>query len=201
MLKTSLFCFLFFLSISICSAQNFKGGFYAGMTTSQIDGDAMRGYHMPGFNVGAFTQVALGDQSNLKLELAYIQKGSRDTLNLMRFRVNYVEIPVIYSLRWNFLSFEIGPALDILASSKDDGQGVTQYNQNDYRKVSLSGIVGVSYHFNEQWHINFRSNNSITPMTPPSDRPSVSKSFYQKVLGAGWRNIVLSFGVNYTFNR
>lgn len=200
-MRNWLLAFLVSASFTFVTAQNFDGGFYAGMTASQIDGDAMSGYDMAGLNIGAFTQLKISENSNFKVELAFIQKGSRDTIGSTRFKLTYVEIPLIYSFRWNFLSFEIGPALDILASSKDEGLGRTQYNQNDYRRFVLNGIVGVSYHFNDTWHINFRTNNSLTPITPPTLRPAESESFYQKIMGAGWRNVILSFGVNYTFTR
>lgn len=185
-------------------AQYFGGGAYAGMTASQIDGDNLGGYDLPGVNLGAFTTLSLSEKARLQLELAFIQKGSRepisDTSNFIKYRLNYFEIPLLFAYRLNDFSFEAGPALDINVYAKEEGAGRTLPNSRTFNRFSLTGILGLTWHFSESWAINFRSNNSLTPISPPNVLPSENSSIYQKILGNGWRNVVLSFALVYDFS-
>ena len=69
-----LFTFFTFFSFS----QNFKGGVIAGVSTSQVSGDALGGFHKAGLYLGVFTELPLSPISNIKMEMNYIQKGSNN---------------------------------------------------------------------------------------------------------------------------
>ncbi len=190
--------------VSAGVAQNFGGGYFGGLTASQIDGDNMGGYDLPGVNVGFFTDLDISENSRLQMELAFIQKGSRepisDSSNFIKYRLNYVEIPLLYAYRLNDFSFEAGPALDINVYAKEEGAGRVAQTSRAFNRFSLTAILGVTWHFSESWAINFRSNNSVTPISPPNVLPSENSSIYQRVLGNGWRNVVLSFAIVHDFS-
>lgn len=185
---------LVFIIFTLCfgfkaSAQGFKGGLYAGLTASQLNGDGISGYDLPGARVGAFTYRDIDKDSKLQLEIAFLQKGSRDT-TWYKVRLNYVEVPIVYIYRWKDLSFEIGPAADILVSAKEDFNGFINDNPDPpFKTLSLTGVTGISYHFTDNFYINFRSNISITAVRQP---------YHPR--GYGWRNINLSFALVYDFN-
>ena len=114
-------------SLDTC-AQKLDGGIYGGLVSTQMEGDGLSGFDKWGGQFGAYARLPIGDNSDLKLELAFIQKGSRQvpdsTNGFIQYRVNanYIEIPVLYRLRWNYLSFEMGPALDINVSQVEESQ-------------------------------------------------------------------------------
>jgi hypothetical protein len=185
---------------STTHAQKFKGGFYLGMTASQVHGDNLGGYDKAGLNAGFYTAINITPNARLALELAFLQKGAKeppsDTSNFYKLSLGYFEIPLLFQYRWRDLSFEIGPALDINVYSNEAWDGFERESIPPYNTLSLTGIVGVSWHFTEKVHINFRTNNSLTSIRDgnanPADNPSI-----QRFGSFGQKNIVLSFALVY----
>ncbi len=188
----------------MATSQNFRGGAYAGMTTSQIDGDGLGGFDLPGFHIGGFVFVPVGEKSQIQMELAFIQKGSRRTLDdttdgfsyFYKARLNYIEIPLLYQLRYKDLSFEAGPALDILTTSKEEYDFIETESDPPFTRFSLSGILGVNWHFAEKWFVGFRSSVSLTQIRKGQAAPNQPNVIAG---GYGQRNVVLSFAVNHIF--
>lgn len=198
---------IFAILMVVCGtlhAQKFGGGFYAGLTTSQIDGDGLGGFDLPGFQAGFLTDMRLGENSELQLELAFIQKGARqvpDTNNNgvhYKARLNYIEIPLLYQFEWNYLSFEIGPALDISIGEKEVSN-YTEVREIDppFIPLSLTGIVGFNFHFSESFYLNMRSNISVTPVR--RGFAGLGVPLRPRLGGHGWRNVVLSAALVYDF--
>lgn len=185
------------------SGQNFSGGAYGGLLTSQANGDGLSGFSFWGFHLGAYTNFKLGDHSDIKLELAFLQKGSRqvpDSTNNFqdyKLRTGYIEIPLLYRIFWGDLSFEAGPALDINVSQFEQSNGIEFQSIPEFNRFHLAAIFGINYHFNENWYLNFRSNWSITPAR---DAPSAPGTGPFVIGGNGIRFIVLSTGLVYQFN-
>lgn len=201
MIRKLLLLLIFLFSTTCVVAQNFGGGVFAGMSASQINGDDLGGYNKPGLNIGAFTYIPAGENSRLQMELAFLQKGSRepasDTSNFYLARLNYVEIPLLYVYRLGEFSFELGPALDILATNHIENNGIEEPEDDSFRTFSLAGIAGVSWHFSEKMHVNFRTNNSITRVRISDPDLSGDPS---RLGSWGWRNVILSFGLYYDFS-
>ena len=199
------FALIIFLSLGFfqLSAQKFSGGIYGGLVTSQIDGDGLSGFSLWGVQAGAFAAMPIGENSDLKLELLFIQKGSRqvpDSTNgfiQYRVRANYLEIPLLYRLRWNYLSFELGPALDINVSQFEESQYIEVEPYADFNRFHLCGIFGISYHFSEQFYVNFRTTISITPARNISGARGVPGQI--SIGGGGQRHVVLGTALVYEF--
>ena len=198
--------FLGIISIIISGnlyAQGFGGGAYGGLLTSQADGDGLSGFSYWGVHMGAYTTITIGDNSDLKLELAFIQKGVRQVPEedngyiQYKLRAGFFEIPILYRLRWNYLSFEIGPAFDINVTQYEESNYVISDPPPSFNRFHLAGIIGINYHFNENWYLNFRSNVSITPAISAPSAPGTGDIL--AIGGAGLRFIVLSTGVVYEF--
>lgn len=194
---------VFFLVLFALSgrAQNFKGGLFAGMSASQVNGDALSGYDLPGFQAGFFTYIDLSEKSQLQLELSFIQKGAReprsDSSIFYKARLNYIVVPLIYRYRWKDLGFEIGPAFDINVYAQESDQSGDYQNSVPYNGYGLSAIAGVNYHFSETFWIAFRTNNSITVIRDGDALAGVGP--WPQVGGAGQRNMILTFGLHYSF--
>jgi hypothetical protein len=123
-LFTSLMLFFVIKMNSQETTQRFKAGIVAGLTTSQIDGDASAGYNKIGVQAGLRGIIVLKEKTESSVELLFSQRGAASALvkNPDDFRflitLNYVEIPVQFHYK------------DWLIEDKEDG---------DYYKVSING--------------------------------------------------------------
>lgn len=179
--------------------QKFNGGLFGGLSSSQIRGDRLSGFDLTGFNGGFFTGLDLSEKSSVQFEISFVQKGSRelpsDTSNFYKARLNYISMPLFYRYRYGKLGFEVGPVFDVLVSSAESDQSGVYDSDPAFSNFNLAGFVGVSYHFNENWWVSFRSVSSITAIrTPEVDRPNASP-----YLEFGQRNIALTFAVYFSF--
>lgn len=195
-----------FLLLSLCNrlyCQNIGGGIYAGLTASQVDGDGLQGFDLPGANLGFLAKVKIGQKSDVKLELAFVQKGSRvpfsDSTNFYKLRLNYIEVPLVYEYHWKDLSFEIGLGADILVNKKEEDIYGPRESSLDYYTFNLVGLFGVSYYFTDNWALNFRTNNSITNIS--NGRRGVVSPLSSWIGPYGQRNDALSFALIYYFKR
>ena len=158
----SLMLLLLFTSVS-ASSQAFFGGLALGGVTSQVDGDNNNGFHKVGFTGGAFVGLELTDIFEAQFEIKYIQKGSRsDAEDPYQFliRLDYVELPLIASANLGFLtinghkvdwiSFEAGASLDVLAYTNQKNNGANEYGSNQWKRLCINGILGVKFNIVEK---------------------------------------------------
>ena len=129
--RTTISLLIFFLHFTI-AAQNkerpFKLILSAGIVGSQVDGDAYGGYNKAGLYGAISTSKQLSEKSFLQFGIAFIQKGSRKNINpktgdytFYLLRLNYVEIPLIYSYLYkDKYLFQGGLSMGILANSKEE---------------------------------------------------------------------------------
>lgn len=192
---------LYTLTAHHLQAQEFQGGLFLGMSSSQINGDNLSGYNLPGFQGGFFTYRSLNDRSDVQLELSFVQKGSRelpsDTSNFYKARLNYISVPLLYRYYWEHLSFEVGPVFDILVGAEESDIGGTYDTEDSFKPLNIAGMISVNYHFNDVWWVSFRTVNSITTIRPGAAAGQVLNS--PRIGGYGQRNLVLTFGVYYNF--
>ena len=198
--------FSFLLISGFSYSQKLDAGLFAGLSTSQIDGDGQKGFNMSGLNLGLFTQIDIGQKSNLRLELAFLQKGAKEPVNdstgcgnCFKLKLNYIEVPLVYILNWKDLAFEAGLGVDILVSKKESNIGGTFDSDVIYKPFSMMVLFGVSYNFSDNWGIALRTNNSVTPISnvvAGGQKPSITA-----LGGYGMRNDILTFALVYKFNK
>lgn len=144
-------------------SQAFFGGIAFGGVTSQVDGDHNNGFHKVGFTGGAFVGLELSDIFEVQFEVKYIQKGSRsDADDPYQFviRLDYVELPLVASANLGFLninghkinwiSFEAGASVDVLAYTNQKNNGVNEYGSNQWKRMCVNGILGVKFNLIEK---------------------------------------------------
>jgi hypothetical protein len=188
-----IFTFFTFFSFS----QNFKGGVIAGVSTSQVSGDALGGFHKAGLYLGVFTELPISPISNIKMEMNYIQKGSNNPKisenNMPDISISYIEVPISVNYFQNEItSFEVGIQTAFLLNFSDnDLFGPIPNDQSiAFNKVDLGAFIGMNYHLTDNILLNSRISNSILPV-----RPHASGATYQ--LNKGQYNSVLSFTLHY----
>lgn len=197
--KIGTFVFLLITNFG-ASAQGFGGGIYAGMATTQINGDNLSGFNYQGANIGVFTDYKFTPSSKLQMELAFVQKGARETIsdtsNFYKVRLNYFEIPILYVFQRNRFSLEIGPGFDFLVSSKEESGGQSFDSTPPFRNFNFIGIFGFSWHFTPKFHVTFRTSNSINLIRDSQSNSGTGPNAIQ-IGSIGQRNLALSFALVY----
>ena len=197
-MKNKLFLCLFTFFTFFSFSQNFKGGVIAGVSTSQVSGDALGGFHKAGLYLGVFTELPLSPISNIKMEMNYIQKGSNNPKmfenNMPDISTSYIEVPISVNYFQNEItSFEVGIQTAFLLNFSDnylDGPIPTNDQSIAFNKVDLGAFIGMNYHLSDNILLNSRISNSILPV-----RPHVGDATYR--LNRGQYNSVLSFTLHY----
>ena len=111
-----------FLTFSI-QAQDFGGGVILGLSTSQVGGDDLAGFHKAGLLVGVFANKSITELLSFQMEMTYIQKGSKNP------NMNNAEHP-------NYLKQDISLSyIEVLL--------LLQYHQSD--KLKIEGGVLTAY--------------------------------------------------------
>ena len=166
----------------------------AGISTSQITGDGIAGFHKLGFYGGGFTDFRFTPKSALQLELNFIQKGSRQTPTVKNgnakilYNFNYIELPIVY--RWygiKNMNFEIGPQFGYMISHVRKDIAGEVNDQIPYRPLELSATAGLSYYLlkNKKLEVNARYSMSVL---------SIQSADW-------WVNHVMAFSLRWWFKR
>ncbi len=199
---------LFFSSLlfaSVVAAQNIQGGIVAGISTSQVSGDDLSGFHKAGLLLGASASVRLKAKTGLQMEIEYIEKGSRKIANVDKndfwqysLNLNYIEIPLIFRYFYKeSLILGTGLAYASLLSWKEhseDVSGVLATNSRAMHPYDVSFLLEAAYPLGGKVMFGWRFSNSVIPI-----RKHQSGATYQ--LNLGQYNTVMSFALSYIFKK
>lgn len=188
------------MGISFSFAQNntFKGGLTAGLTATQIDGDANGGFNKLGFTSGIYVFTDLNEKSALQFEMNYIQKGSRKKATkydpfYWAIRLNYIELPFLYKYHYKKLYYEAGLSYGRLINQKF----IYLYYQNEdqFKSNELGYLLGLSYHLSDNICFETRYSRSLLPVR--------DKAYFVSWLGflGGSYNSVLQFSLKYNIGK
>jgi len=172
-MKRLYFILLFALIAGIAVSQNFEGGVLAGLTASQVDGDAYRGYRKVGLQGGGWVRRMFTYTLGGQMEIRYIQKGALKTVTpndptYHRTALHYIDIPLMAQLFYNedvILELGIGPEI-LISAIQEDENGPIDIRDPQYNRFTMSAIAGVGYRFLEVMQVHFRFNYSIIPIRP-----------------------------------
>lgn len=150
------------------NAQKFEGGVKLGLVGSQVAGDLYSGYNKAGLNAGGWISLPVSPKSVLQMELAYIQKGSRENPDQERGRydtyvmqLGYVELPFLYCYNYNpRIEFEAGLGINFLIHHRETFNGY-ELNDNPFSGQNLCFLAGLSYNVNDRLRINIRTDDSL----------------------------------------
>ena len=171
--------------------QGFGGGLYAGISTSQVSGDGIVGFHKVGAWGGGFTDYRFTPRSTLQFELSFIQKGSRQAPTVKNNGVLYVhnqnmlELPILY--RWygiKNMSLELGTQFGYLINTVERDNSGDIRGGVPFKKAEWSVTGGLSYYFwKGKIEVNGRYSNSILTLRQND----------------WWVNHVIAFSVRFWF--
>ncbi len=168
-----LIAILLFLSC-IASAQNFQGGFLAGITTSQVDGDEHSGFHKCGGFGGIF--VTRNTQSTLPnhiFELTFSQKGASlpesNSIPKFSITIDYIDATYLCDVVPNHyfekfpqgIHIQIGTSVSTNLYEKALVDKVKQ-SSRDFNRIDWAAQIGVSQQIN-LFDIELRALHSVVP--------------------------------------
>lgn len=176
----------------------FSAGLLAGFAATQVNGDAISGFHKIGLNGGAYVQFSLSDKFDGRIELTYIAKGSRRLVNedsadrrRWGYTLSYIEVPLLLNYNQDKLSFQGGPYAAVLlnASYFEDGADFPIPNPQ-MRPFDIGVCAGASYDLSDRLFLSGRFTTSVISIRPPPDPGNQTFAF-----DGGMSNIVIQFTV------
>ena len=190
----------------------FFGGLTLGANFSQVDGDALAGYHRVGLHVGPQVWVRIKGALFASVEILYAQKGSKDRsitdlggagpgVSGYDLKLNYAEVPVMlhYNYRRHFM-FGLGASYARLISS--DESAFAAYPVNIHADVSyfhkddIDWLAEVGYEFWKGWLIGLRYQYSLRSIRDGNRIPVG----YGGGIASGQFNNSFALRVNYFFH-
>ncbi|PKO98542.1 MAG: hypothetical protein CVU14_08220 [Bacteroidetes bacterium HGW-Bacteroidetes-9] len=149
-------------------AQKFDGGVMLGLVGSQVAGDLYGGFNKAGVNAGGWTSLSVSPKSEFRMELAYIQKGSRENPDPERdrydtyiMRLGYIELPFLYRYIYNErFEFETGLGFNFLIHQGESFNGY-ETTESPFKGQNLCFLAGISFSLNDNVRIGFRTDNSL----------------------------------------
>ncbi len=191
--------FIFFCSFLFQSAEGqFKGGFYAGINGTQVDGDRIAGFYKLGMNLAATVEYPLGEHMGASMEIAYTQKGSQTKWQQgvprqYFLKLDYVEVPLMLNYHDNKkVTLSAGIGINALVYNYEE---IVNYNPTnnlssirslDKKDIELK--AGASYQLSRHWMINVVYSYSVLSMGISDDSP---------YLNGGLFNNLVSFRLGY----
>ena len=204
--KFAILLFCGFLTLNI-QAQNFGGGLILGLSTSQVAGDKLAGFHKAGLLLGVFANKSISELLSFQMEMTYIQKGSNNpNMNNSEHKnypkvdisSSYIEIPLLLQYHQsNILKIEGGFLSAFLIDGYYNNLDGEMENEIDpFIKYDFGLLLGIDYRFSNKLSLNTRLSNSILPVGAEDyDYPNWWKWTNRK----GKYNSVLSFALHYNF--
>ncbi len=197
------FAFLLFTT-SLSAQRTFRAGLHAGLNGAQVHGDSYSGFNQLGLVAGGFVCTDPTQKWYGQLELQYSRKGSRKIANpdkgdydFFELRFNYLEAVVLARYNYRKLYFEIGETFGMLATVREwDDFGEIQ--PQDFRRWETALVIGLGVNFNERWHVDFRTVNSLLPVKKFAV-PLYYPRFLPNLFNRGMYNNVVSLTLCYRF--
>ena len=148
--------------------QEFKAGINIGISTTQVSGDNLAGFHKAGIILGGFVNRNINQLLSLQLEMMFIQKGSSNTNknNLIAdVYLDYIEVPLLIKYRQSEnISIESGIHTSALINGYYHDLYGKLDNQTGFDNFDLGVSLGVTYKINNNLSLNTKVSNSIIPI-------------------------------------
>jgi hypothetical protein len=184
MKKTIFLIFIAALTISTRAQISAKLGIKAGTNISGMTSeDYSETYRKPGFYAGILSEFSLSENFSVQSELLYATYGAEVYQRMIGispvdtyYSLDYIQFPIAAKFYLNHnLSFEIGPAFNLLVRDKCyrpglpdlyDSDGNFLRSQSDVdpsgSRFEFSGIVGVTYKLCSSWAASVRYTQGLS---------------------------------------
>lgn len=187
----------FVFLVNTAKAQDFKLGYVAGASITQVDGDNLSGYNKIGPHVGLFVQREITPKIHLKAEFLLTTKGAKNFVDLsnvdnpLKTAFYYIEVPLLVMVPVEKFFIEGGPSFGVLAYAYNRNHLGRYATTGQYDRLEWAGHLGLTYQWKNNRHFYARFSYSLTCvdgtcgslLTPPRLRPG----YYHNVISFGLR--------------
>lgn len=196
-MRLSLFILCFSWSIVSSQAQSFQSGLIGGISTSQVSGDYLGGFHKVGVKLGALVKHDFTTSTVGQFSLYYIDKGSNATESNYQIDLSYVETALSFQKAYGGFTYEGSLLFAVLAEGLNyDAYGYLDPYQSDYNKIDVGLQLGIGRKINSNIQLFWELSNSI-PFSPIQAHASGETYLLNK----GKYNAVLSFSFRYLWGK
>ena len=177
LISFSILLITFFGRYNAATAQEFKAGIQAGMTATQVTGDALAGFNKAGLFAGLTVRRKMGSFGYGQMEINFIQKGSRKNAKPDKgiydsylLRLNYVEVPVSYRyMFYKKMGVDMGLKFAYLINAREfdeNGEIPDEVEKPGFNKFDISVFAGLVYKVNKNFNFVIRYAYSIKSFRP-----------------------------------
>lgn len=195
--------FVILLSMGCLSnAQEFRLGYIAGLTATQVDGDNLSGYNKIGPHVGVFVDRALGEKFNMRAEFLFTIKGAKNYIDIdnitdpFKSSFYYIEVPFMLNYRIKKFQVEAGPSFGVLMYAFNNDKTGKYVTTSLYNRLDWEMNLGLSYQLKEHLFIYSRFAYSLTCL----DGVNCGKLFTPPKLRPGYFHNTVSLGIRKYFD-
>ncbi|HRG00677.1 MAG: porin family protein [Bacteroidia bacterium] len=177
----------------------------AGVSPSQVHGDAYSGFHKLGAMGGVGVESVFNEKISANLSFLFIQKGARKNQNLEKndltyyyLNLNYLEVPLLFTYSQNKFLFDVGLSGAYLINYTEGYEGGDITGMFPFQKFDYSVKVGLGVNLSPKWFVNFRSSNSFITTRPNRIKQAIYyNNIIARTFNKGYYNNILEFTVGY----
>ncbi|MBF9236462.1 PorT family protein [Hymenobacter sp. BT683] len=168
------------------SAQEIRFGVKAGANYSSITANNTDGVESKiGLHAGALANFALSDLISIQPEVLYSQKGYQsEEYNDIKYKINYIDVPLLVKVNAGGLFFEGGPQVGFLAGAKVTNGDADTDIKGRYDRVDFGYVAGLGYQATSGPMIGLRYNGGISTISKGDINPNkIRNSVFQLYVG------------------
>lgn len=161
-------------------------GLKAGINYSTVTGDEVEDVESKiGLQAGAFANFGLSDLISIQPEVLYSQKGTGfEEDEDVKFKLNYIDVPILVKVNAGGLFFEGGPQVGFLAGAKATNGDDDEDIKDDFNSIDFGYAVGLGYQVESGPMIGLRYNGGISNIIKDGDDDvSARNSTFQLYVG------------------
>ena len=177
----------------------------AGVSPSQVHGDAYNGFHKLGAVGGVGVETVFSDKFSMNMSFLFIQKGARknpkpkdNDLEAYYLNLNYLEVPLMFVYKQKKFIFDAGVSAAYLINYYEADQNMNYTGQFPFQKFDYSVKIGLGYCITPKWFVNFRSSNSFITTRPNRVKQGIYyNNIIARTFNKGYYNNILEFTLSY----
>ena len=177
----------------------------AGVSPSQVHGDAYSGFHKLGVMGGAGVETLFNDRWSSSLSFLFIQKGARknqdidnNDLRYYYLNLNYLEVPVMLVYKHKKFLFDAGVSAGYLINYYEGSEAGNLTGMYPFKKFEYSVKVGLGVVLTPKWSVNLRSSNSFITIRPNRTKQAIYfNNIIARTFNKGYYNNILEFTLTY----
>jgi hypothetical protein len=145
-----------------------------------------------GFHAGVFANIGFAKLFAFQPELIYSQKGAKTQNIDERFRLHYVDVPLVFHFNTDGFFLEAGPQVGLLLAAKRQ-VGNTSVDIDNYKTVDFGYVAGLGYQLKHGLGAGLRYNGAFTNF--PQSTTSGNVTTQNRI-----RNSAFQLYATYSFN-